>query len=282
MSSTHSATSVLRQAVLATAVLAVVPVASSAGSLTGPEISVPPVARPAPASPDLIFSLRGGAGAEPAYFGADSYVAVPDFAVEFEFFRLPGGRNLGSTDPNADHFGFAPRGSLRVIRERTAADNPELTGLRDIDLAVELGAGIGYSQRNFSAFAEARYGVIGHGSWVGELGADLVMRPNDRLTITAGPRLFMGDDSYASTYFGVTPTESLASGLAAFAPSGGALSAGIEVGATYALNDAWGVAGAVRWDRLMNDAATSPITGLGAADQFSVRIGLTRRIVLDF
>ncbi|MCG6901929.1 MAG: MipA/OmpV family protein, partial [Rhodobacter sp.] len=104
----------------------------------------------------------------------------------------------------------------------------------------------------------------------------------DGLTLKLGPRLFVGDESYAATYFGVTPAESVASGLAAFAPSGGALSAGVELGATYALNDRWNLYGGMRYDRLLNDAAGSPITGLGSADQFSINLGLTRRFVLNF
>lgn len=270
-------------AATATVIACLAPLATLAGNLQPPIPSTVPVLRPAaPPSPDLIFTLRGGAGAAPAYFGADHYVAVPDFALGVEFLRLPGGRTMGSTDPHAERFGFAPRGSLRIIRARTAADNPELTGLTDIDLAVELGGGIGYRQRHFQAFADARYGVLGRESWVAELGADVIARPGDRWTLTFGPRLFLGDNTYAATYFGVTPADSVASGLAAFAPSGGALSAGLELGATYAINDTWGITGAVRWDRLLNDAAASPITGLGSEDQLGLRVGLTRRFTVNF
>ncbi len=269
--------------ILSAALIALLPATGFAGSLDQPDINAVavPVA-PAP-TPDLIFTLRGGVAGSPTYFGSDSYEASPDFALGFQFLRLPGGRGIGSED-GAPAYGLAPRGSLRVVKERTASKSPELADLNNVDLAVELGLGLGYTQRNFEAFGVARYGVVGHEAWVGEFGADVIARPSDRLTLSAGPRLFLGDDSYAATYFGVTPAEALASGgaFAAFAPAGGALSAGFEVGMTYELNDDWGISGAVRYDRLLNDAADSPITAQGSPDQFSVRLGLTRKITLDF
>ena len=237
---------------------------------------------PAAATPDLIVTLGAGAGVEPTYFGSDSYAAVPAFTFSPNFLRLGATRSIGSTDPDVIPTGLAPRFSFRSVKQRSAADSPELSGLTDIDPSVEVGMGLSYRQPDFEVFADARYGVVGHESWVGEVGADGVMRPMEGLKLSLGPRLFVGDNDYAATYFGVTPAESLASGLTAFAPAGGALSAGIEFGATYALNDAWGLQGTVRYDRFLGDAASSPITGLGNANQFSASLMLTRRLVFDF
>lgn len=267
---------------LRAALITLLPATGFAGSTETPYVPVVSAPVAAPATPDLIFSVRGGVAVAPTYFGSESYEAGPDFSLGFQFLRLPGGRSIGSDDPNHIASGFAPRGSLRIISARTAADSPELAGLNDIDLAVELGLGLGYTSRNFEAFGVARYGVVGHEAWVGEFGANLIARPTDRLTLTAGPRLFVGDDTYAATYFGITAAETGVSFPTAFAASGGALSAGVEIGATYQLNDNWGVTGAVRYDRLLNDAADSPITAQGSADQFSARLGLTRRFTLDF
>jgi outer membrane protein len=50
----------------------------------------------------------------------------------------------------------------------------------------------------------------------------------------------------------------------------------------YLLNERWGVEGAAEYERLLNDAADSPITEQGSADQYTVRVGITRRISLDF
>ena len=68
-------------------------------------------------------------------------------------------------------------------------DHDEIRGLDDVDWALELGLGVGYEQRNYRLFADARYGAIGHHSWVGVVGADGIAYPVDGLTLTLGPRL---------------------------------------------------------------------------------------------
>jgi len=257
------------------------PGAAMAGDPGATAIEPAPVFQAAPASrPDLIFTLRGGIKVTPDYFGSGDYSAGPDFGFGLNFARLPGGRSFGSTDPNDPQYGFGLRGSFRFIGERDAADHAELTGLNDVDTSVELGLGLAFTSRNFDAFADLRYGVIGHESLVGELGADVKFQASDRLTLSAGPRLFMGSDKYAQTYFGVTAAE--ATYGPAYTAGGGLLSAGVELGAQYKINDDWGVEGAVSWNRFMNSAADSPIVQTGDRDQYSVRIGLTRRITLDF
>jgi outer membrane scaffolding protein for murein synthesis (MipA/OmpV family) len=245
----------------------------------------PVVMAPAPVDtgPDLVFTLRGGASLAPAYFGASKLKAGPDFGFALNFTRLPMGRSIGSADPKAESYGFSPRGSFRVISKRSAADNVELTGMTTVKTAVELGMGLGYTHRNFEAFADLRYGAIGHKGFVGELGADVVMRPTDKLTVKFGPRAFFGNDKYAATYFGVTAAEaSPTSAFTAYTAKGGMLSAGVELGATYAINDDWGVDGALRWDAFTNSAKSSPIVTQGRTNNVSLRLGVTRRISLKF
>lgn len=271
----------MKSALVAASAAALLPLAGLAGSLdTATDSVAAPVimATPAPA-PALVFKLRGGVGLAPAYFGAKDLKAGPDFAFSLEYLRLPGGRSIGNADPNAVSYGFAPRGSFRYIAKRSAADHAELTGLNDIKASAEIGLGLGYSQRNFEAFADLRYGAIGHHAWVGEIGANAVVRPSEQLTLRIGPRVFFGSNDYASTYFGVTAAESAASGgaLAAHDAKGGALSAGIELGATYAIDENWGIDGAARWDKYLGDAKSSPIVRQGKDNNVSLRLGVTRR-----
>lgn len=229
--------------------------------------------------PALGFTLRGGVGAAPSYFGSDSIEAAPDIGFELNYLRL-GGFTIGDPDPLYRPSGFGVTGSFRYIGERTSGDDPELAGLDDVDASLELGGGLRYATDLYEIYGNVRYGAIGHEAFVGELGADIFMRPTDRLTLRAGPRAFFGDSDYASTYFGVTAAEAGASSFSAYAPSGGLLSAGVELGAGYRINDTWGVDAAIRYDRLQNDAADSPITSDDT--QLSARIGLTRRFTLGF
>jgi|GEM_PF-206162 len=268
----------------ATTMIAAAPFATFAGSLTTAADTQVAMPMPQAHAPRLAFTVRAGIGGAPAYFGAKNLKAGPDFSFSLDYLALPGGRSIGSADKNTVSYGFAPRGSFRYIAKRSATDNPELAGLNDVKASVELGMGLGYTQRNFEAFADVRYGVIGHHAWVGEIGANLVARPSEQLTLRVGPRVFFGSKDYANTYFGVSAAEATAAGVAgnasfpaAYTAKGGALSAGLEMGATYALNDTWGIDGAVRWDKYLGDAKSSPIVAQGKNNNFTVRLGMTRR-----
>jgi outer membrane scaffolding protein for murein synthesis (MipA/OmpV family) len=131
-------------------------------------------------------------------------------------------------------------------------------------------------------FADVRNGVIGHNDWVGEVGADAVSRPGDAWTLSAGPRFNFGDQGFATDYFGVSPEESALSGLPVHEAGSGLVSVGMELSARYDVTDRWGVEGVAAYDRLVEDAAESPIVGLGSPDQYELRLGLTREISLGF
>ena len=230
----------------------------------------------------LRYDIRAGAAGRPAYFGSDEIVAAPDFALSFDYARLKGLGEYGSVDDSGPPRAFGLRGSLRFIGERSSDDYEELEGLEDVDLALELGFGLVYRQRNFEAFGDVRYGVLGHNGFVGELGADAIAFPTERWEFRVGPRMVFGNDSFADTYFGVSDSEAADSGLSAYDAEGGLLGAGVEATARYRFNELWGVEASVRADRLMNDAADSPITDMGTTDQVRFRLGITRELVLQF
>lgn len=233
------------------------------------------------AKPDLVMTVRGGVRFYPAYFGSTKVKTGPDAAFRIDHAELPGGITLGS---NATGFlkGFGLRLTGRYIAPRNSSDYPEIRGLDDVPFTLETGLGIGYEQRYARAFADLRYGIVGTNAWTGDVGADGIAHPTEGLTLTLGPRVSFGSARFMDTYFGVSPEESQASGMAAFAPEGGIYGAGMELGARYLFNDRWGVEGAARWTRLMNGAQDSPIVESGSDDQYQVRIDLTRRISLDF
>ena len=249
----------------------------------GPSEPAPEPVVPAPApSPSLVFTLGGGLRVQPEYFGSDDLYTGFSPSFSLHYLRLGPRLSIGDPDPKAIRPGLGFTPSFRYIRERDASEHDDLAGLDDIDQALELGFGLTYSQRNFRGFAVVRQGFGGHEGVVGEAGADLVGYPSDRLTLYGGPRVLWGSDGYADTYFGVNGDESAASGLPAYEAGGGLLSAGIELGARYELNDRWGIEGSITYDRLMNDAADSPITEQGSEDQFGARIGLTRTFSFGF
>ena len=147
----------------------------------------------AQSEPQLTFSAGLGASIAPDYFGSEEYSTGPAGGFDFGHARI-GAFEFGDPDPNAFALGWRPRGSFRLVGERMVDDSPELAGMEDIDLSVELGGGIGYLGEDFLYFADLRYGVIGHESLVAEVGADSIFRVSDRLTLTAGPRALWGSE----------------------------------------------------------------------------------------
>ena len=209
------------------------------------------------------FGISGeigfGARIRQQYFGAEDYGISPRGRGSLEALTFG---PISSGEPGVARVreGLGVRGAVRLVPGRSADDYSELTGLDDVPFSLELGLGVGYDAENFRAFADVRNGVIGHGAWVAEIGGDLIYRPTNTLTISAGPRAFFGSDDYASTYFGVTGAEAGASAFDAFDASGGLLSAGFEVRVDQRLNDDWSIQGELEVSEFLNAGADSPIT----------------------
>lgn len=232
--------------------------------------------------PDVVLSLGLGATYRTAYPGSSELKFGPSFLFIPDYIRFKNGFEFGSGRSVGFREGFGIRGAFRLISARRASDYPELSGLQDKDWSAEVGLGIGYEQRAYRVFSDLRYGFIGHNGWVGQLGADVISRPVQGLTLTLGPRLDVGDQKFMRTYFGINGAEATASQFAAYYPDAGVVSAGIEASALYQINERWGVQGKVIWNHLQGDAARSPITQIGSKDQYKVQLTLTRRISIDF
>lgn len=227
------------------------------------------------ASASITAHIGVGPQVQPGYFGSDEMVFGPTGSFQLEQLQL-GGLTIGGAETQG--FGFG--GSFRFVGERSADDFEELAGLDKIDPTIELGGGLRYYGSGYSLFADLRYGVIGHESFVGEIGGDLIYQASEQMTLRAGPRVLWGSDDYAQTYFGVTTAESSASSFASYDAQGGILSAGVKAAANYRFNEDWGVTGTIRYDQLQGDATDSPI--VQTDDQFSASVVITRRVTFGF
>ena len=244
----------------------------SAGSL---------LAQPAAAQERLFaFSLTGGGIVTPDYFGADSYRVSPTGRFRFTGLRF-GGMSVGDVDgPGKFAPGTGVRGAFRYIPRRKGKD--ELAGLDNVRSAVELGLGLHHTTESWQVYGDLRYGVIGHRSFAGEIGANAIWRDPSGLVLHAGPRAEFGDARFMRTYFGVTPSEAMASGLEEFRPGRDTFAIGFEIGAYQPLSADWGITASLRYNRLRGDATRSPIVRLGSRDQMTARLGLTRHFTLRF
>jgi outer membrane protein len=170
-------------------------------------------------------------------------------------------------------FDFGPAVRLRFKRDDKDVGAP----VGNVGFTAEVGGFVqGWLTQNFRLRAEARKGIGGHKGWAGDLSADAVIRDGDRTIFSLGPRLRLADDRFHRAYFGVTPAVAARTGLAAFDPGGGIYAVGAVAGLRHQFSPVWGMNAYGGYDRLVRDAAASPIVRrFGSRDQFSVGLGLT-------
>lgn len=93
------------------------------------------------------------------------------------------------------------------------------------------------------------------------------------LTTTAYVR--GGDRDLADAYWGVSPAEAAANGIAAYAPDGGMEGAGVNLVLVTPLSDGWALGGLAGWERRLGDAADSPLSRND--DAFRAGVFVSRR-----
>jgi outer membrane protein len=181
--------------------------------------------------------------------------------------------NFGIEILDSAGFAFGPIANFEDARtaEDVGADLPK------VDFSLELGGVVKYELRDrFRVRAELRKGLTGHKGWVGSVGADLIFRDADRWLFSVGPRVTWSDDRYHDAWFGVAPEDSAPSGLPAYDPDGGIHAYGATASAVTQISGRWGLSAYAKYDRLVGDAADSPIVlTYGSRDQFSFGAGLT-------
>ncbi|SDX25326.1 MipA/OmpV family protein [Roseicitreum antarcticum] len=227
----------------------------------------------AQSAPALEFSVYGGGAVGPAYPGSDDYDVSPGLGLSFGYLSLRGFQ-FGAVGGASFAPGLSLSPSVNIRGERTSADHADLAGLPDVDRAYELGLRLSYTTEDWQVFGAVRRGFEGHTGIVGEIGGNVIYRPNEQWTLNIGPRATFGNAAFTDTYFGVAPGGAVLA--TPYTAGGGIVSTGLEVGAQYRINRDWAVEGAVSYSRLRGSAADSPISRAGSLDQYGASIGLRR------
>ncbi|MGZ8282951.1 MAG: MipA/OmpV family protein [Allosphingosinicella sp.] len=219
------------------------------------------------------ISIGLGASLTPKYPGSDELGLAPlgIFSIRREgsLMQVPGpdsGWGFGFLGSESV-FNFGPAVRLQAKRDEEDVGAP----VGDVDLTAEAGAFVQLLPiEHLRLRAEGRYGIGGHEGFVGDLGADLVLGDRINSVFTIGPRARWGDGSYHDAYYTVTPAVAAATGLPAFDAGSGFHAVGAIAGMTMMISRDWGLYGYARYDRLINDAADSPITrAFGSRNQYS-------------
>jgi len=278
-----SRTVVARQTFLApllTALAAISAVSDSASAQTAFTLPAPPFELPIGPSLSGNWTVMVGVGGEykPDFVGANRSMLspVPIFSIRragsAEQFRGPrDGASIALID--CGDFRAGPVG--KFVASRKANSYSELNGLGDVGAAVELGGFVEYYPVDwFRTRGELRQGIGGHHGVVADFSADVIIPVIQRFTVSAGPRFTWESTKATSPYFGIDAVQAAAAGLPVFNAKGGAHSVGAGVQVSYRVNPQWEVHSYVEYERLLGDAAASPLVALrGSANQTTVGIG---------
>jgi MipA family protein len=229
-----------------------------------------------------VTRVRVGLGAQvrPDFVGSDSFEVAPLFDIDTargtnEFrFEAPD-YSFGIPVVDTGGFQFGPALNLATGRK-----NSDVGGLPlgRVKTTIEAGGYANYEvSKSFYLHAELLKGLGGHKGVVGAVGGDYVWRDGDRYVFSVGPRLLFSDSRYQRAFFGLTPAAALATGLPAYRPSGGIHGVALASGLSYQFSPDWGMFGYARYERLVGDAADSPIvrSNFGSRNQISGGLGLS-------
>jgi MipA family protein len=224
------------------------------------------------------YSLNLGVGgmAKPTYPGADTYIFVPYPIIEVGRFYLP---VFGQSEAKTSGFFIYP--SLGFNGERKPSDDPSLKGTKKIPWGLEAGLGAGVRSGPFRAFVAVRQGFNGADGQVGDIGLDVSMPLTPRMQLAVGPRASLASQDYMRTYFGVTAKEAAAGPLSKYTPDGGFTSVGVAARITYAITDRTDLQLKGGWNRLVGQAADSPIVKAGSKDQWMVGVGISHHFAFN-
>lgn len=228
--------------------------------------SAPAAAGGPPHGDATTVSLGIAAGFRPAFEGADENEVTP---VPLVTVRNLYGFNVEGMALSYDlvrwHGTYGPwevrlGPSLSLDFGRDEDDSDFLDGLGDIDTGVLAGG-----------FLQFRYGLVmlnvsggqdvadGHGGALIATRLGVMVPLSEDLRVSPGVSATWASTEYMQSYFGVTGRQAAGSIYTPFAPDAGFKDVGLTLNARYAIFEGWSVTGMLSYERLVGDAADSPI-----------------------
>ncbi len=248
---------------------------AAAALVSGSAFAADLTTRPPLVVPDQwLLTLGVGAGVENQFPGSKTYTAVPKGQIT----RWRSGEpepfialDDGFTVDIFDYGPFKAGPVARYISRRGLSDgNGAFFGLHNVGWSGELGGFVEYLFANvIRTHLEVTQAVNGNKGLEANLSIDGVYRYGP-WTFSAGPRLGYGDSPFMSSYFSVNPVEALLNGrVTPYTASAGFDSFGGLLSARYDFNRSWNTIVYGGYNRLIGDAAASPISyRLGSRDEF--------------
>lgn len=221
-----------------------------------------------------------GIGRATDYPGSDNYVFSPNAA--FELNTPIGTLKNNSVGAQLDIVKSTSLDSGPILRANfgrdNTVDNAAVAALPEVSPGAELGWFVN------SGFRVDRLGIQSEAIVIGRLDAvtdvgdghggtqingsvGLVLQLTDSFRLVPSIGFNYVDDNYAQAFYGVSSAGSAASGLDEFSASAGLEYTQAALYAVRTIDKNWSVTGTIAFNALQGDAAESPITNRGTADQ---------------
>ena len=222
------------------------------------------------------------------YEGSETYEIGPAVAARFQYRHLylqTEGLGAKVNVSPLEGFEFGPRVNYRSGRDDDV-ENDAVSRMAEIDDAFEGGAFARLQRTSiFDSNDEIAFEISAltdlsgtHEGLLVTFGPEYGFQASRKLRLTVGLEGTYADDEYMDTYFGVNPGNLGTSGLSNFRAEGGLKDVGISLMAGYQFNESWGAVGIAGFNRLLGDAADSPLVAQeGSASQFTALLGVSYR-----
>ncbi|MEL6428523.1 MAG: MipA/OmpV family protein [Planctomycetota bacterium] len=242
--------------------------------------------RPDNASPAPTGFVALGVAAVPEFTGSDALQLVPSITADIDFdgIQVSFAGLGGEVDLVRDPFWrFGPSLSLSLPRD-SEVDSDRIAALTEVETALEVGAFIGFETRVGWSESDALRGSLAlrqdvldsHDGLLAVGQAEYSISPSERWRLSLATNFTVVDGNYADAFFSVSQRDSAVTGLRGFDADGGLRDIGAQVVGSYSWSRAWGVYARAAYNRLLGDAADSPIvTEEGSEDQLQFDFGLT-------
>ena len=224
---------------------------------------------------DLTLSLGAAGLVAPAYEGSDEtdFGVLPIIELEWKDRVFLNGRDgLGVKLLNGRHYTLST--SLGYSFGRDEDDSDDLEGLGDIDGGAVFKVAGELRYAGFSLAADFSHQVTGDDTgYLVNSSLGYGWRPAEGVMVRPAITTSYASGDYMEPFFGISPSQSARSGLPVFDADAGFKSVGAGLFLGYQIDPHWSVLGRLGYDRLIGDAADSPITQ--TEDQVSALFGVS-------
>lgn len=229
------------------------------------------------------LTLGGGVGVAPRYSGSDenrvSTALVLDYSMRNGFFvsstrGLGYGNSLGDFDYSAALSYRTGRKDHNVDSDTMSDGSDHLRGMGNVKGSALGVVGLGYKLTNWLSAqlqAEVPFSQRDNGAAL-HFGIVSPLYHSPKNSVTLGLTSSWGTNDYMQTYYGVSATQSAASGFTQYHAGSGIYASSLNLDWTHNFTESWSVVADAGYTQLAGDARNSPIVQRKASPTGSLTV----------